>query len=174
VHLEWGKVVTSLNWTFVFNLVNFAILLYLLKRLLFKPAIEYLDRRRELVATRMETTRKNEEQAKKLVAERTGALRTAYEQSRRIVEAARVQAEEIIGQGKDDAKKEVERILENARAQIDQEQAEAEHELRRSYAEIAVLGASRVLGREVNLEDHRRLLDDLLSELQEDTLRMKL
>ena len=174
MHLEWGKVVTSLNWTFVFNLVNFAILLYLLKRLLFKPAIEYLDRRREQVATRMETARENEEQVKKLVAKRTEALQAAYKQSRHIVEAARVQGEEIIGQGKDGVKKEVEHILENARAQIDQEQAEAKHELRRSYAEITVLGASRVLGREVNLEDHRRLLDDLISELEEDTLRMKL
>jgi len=173
VQLEWGKVVKSLNWTFVFNLINFAVLLYLLKRLLFKPAIEYLDRRRELVATRMEKTRKNEEQAEKLVAERMEVLQTAYAQSRGIVEAARTQVEEIIGQGKDEAKKEAERVLENTRAQIDQEQAEAEQELRRSYAEITVLGASRVLGREVNLEDHRRLLDDLLSEIEEDTLRMK-
>ena len=40
---EWGKIVKSINWTLVLNLLNFAILLYLLKRLLFKPALEYLD-----------------------------------------------------------------------------------------------------------------------------------
>ena len=47
MHLEWGTVVKTLNWTFIANLVNFAILLYLMKRFLYKPALAYLDRRRE-------------------------------------------------------------------------------------------------------------------------------
>jgi len=46
-------------------------------------------------------------------------------------------------------------------------------DLRRSYAEIAVLGASRVLNREVNLSDHERLLNELLSEVDDEALRMR-
>lgn len=173
MNLEWGKVVKSLNWTFIFNLVNFAILLYLLKRLLFKPALAYLDRRRELIASRMESARADEEKAARLAAERTEVLKKAYEQSRQIVEKAHAQAEETIVAAKSEAKQDAERILDDARMQIEQERVQMEQELRRAYAEIAVLGASRVLNREVKLKDHRRLLDELLAEIDEEALRVK-
>jgi F-type H+-transporting ATPase subunit b len=172
VNLEWGKVVKSLNWTFVFNLINFAILLYLLKRILFKPALAYLDRRREQIAAQMEAARVSEEKAAQLAAQRQESLKAAFEQNRRTVEEAKHRAEEIIATAKADAKKEASRILTQARGQIDQERVLMEHELRRAYAEIAVLGASRVLDREVRLEDHRKLLDELIAEIDEEALKV--
>jgi len=173
VHLEWGTVVKTLNWTFVANLVNFAILLYLLKRFLYKPALAYLDRRRELIASRMETARQSEERAGQLAAQREQALTEAREQARRTLDEARARAEEIIAQSKGTAQQEGERILAEARRQTEQERERMIEDLRRSYAEIAVLGAERVLNREVKLEDHERLLDELLSEVDEAALRMR-
>lgn len=173
MHLEWGAVVKTLNWTFIANLVNFAILLYLLKRFLFKPALAYLDRRRELIASRMEAARQSEEQAEQLAAQREQELSEAREQARRTLEDARLRAEEIVNDSKGTAKQEGERILAEARRQIEQERKQMMEELRRSYAEIAVLGASRVLNREVKLQDHERLLNELLSEVDEEELRMR-
>lgn len=172
MNLEWGKVVKSLNWTFVFNLINFAILLYLLKRILFKPALAYLDRRREQIAAQMEAARVNEEKAAQLAAERQESLKATFEQNRRTVEEARQRAEEIIAAAKGDAKQEANRILAEARRQIEQERAQMEQELRHAYAKIAVLGASRVLDREVKLEDHRKLLDELIAEIDEEALKV--
>ena len=170
---EWGKVVKSLNWTFVFNLINFAILLYLLKRILFKPALAYLDRRREQIAAQMEAARVSEEKAAQLAAQRQESLHTALEQNRRTVEEAKHRAEEIVAQAKEDAKQEADRILAEARRQIEQERAQMGQELRRAYAEIAVLGASRILDREVRLEDHRKLLDELIAEIDDEALKVK-
>ena len=171
MHLEWGKIVKTLNWTFVFNLINFAILLYLLKRLLFKPALEYLDRRRERIASRMEAARLSEEKAAALAAARDEALHVAHEQSRRMIEDARARAEGLVAQAKQDARREAERVLADARHQIKQERQRMEQDLRGAYAEIAVMGASRVLDREVSLEDHRRLLEELVAEIDDEALR---
>ena len=170
---EWGKVVKSLNWTFVFNLINFAILLYLLKRILFKPALAYLDRRREQIAAQMEAARVSEEKAAQLAAQRQESLHTTLEQNRRTVEEAKHRAEEIVAEAKEDAKQEADRILAEARRQIEQERAQMGQELRRAYAEIAVLGASRILDREVRLEDHRKLLDELIAEIDDEALKVK-
>ena len=46
-------------------------------------------------------------------------------------------------------------------------------ELREAYAEITVLGAERVLDREIRIEDHRRLLEQLLEGIDEEGLRIK-
>ena len=170
---EWGKVVKSLNWTFIVNIVNFALLLYLLKRLLFKPALAYLDRRREQIAAQMESARANEEKAEQFALERQEALKETLEKNRHKVEQAQQRAEAIIAEAKDAAKQEAERILVEARRQIEQERVAMAEELRDAYADIAVLGAARVLDREVKVEDHRRLLDQLLSEIDEEALRAK-
>ncbi len=173
MHLEWGTVVKTLNWTFIANLINFAILLYLLKRFLYKPALDYLDRRRERIASQMEAARKSEEKAEELATAREQELSAAREQANRTLEDARARAEEIVGDSKGTARQEAERIIADAKRQIEQEREQMKEDLRRSYAEIAVLGASRVLSREVKREDHERLLNELLSEVDDDALRMR-
>ena len=173
MNLEWGKVVKTLNWTFVANLVNFAILLYLMKRFLYKPALAYLDRRREQIASRMEAARQSEERAEQLATQREQELSVAREQSHRTLEDARARAEETVNEAKGTARQEGERIIAEAQRQIEQEREQMKEDLRRSYAEIAVLGASRVLSREVNLSDHERLLNELLSEVDDEALRMQ-
>ena len=170
---EWGKVVKSLNWTFIVNIVNFGLLLYLLKRLLFKPALAYLDRRREQIAAQMEAARISEEKAEQFALERQEALKETLEKNRHSVEQAKQRAEAIITAAKGDAKREAERILIEARRQIEQERIAMAEELRDAYADIAVLGAARVLDREVKAEDHRRLLDQLLAEVDEEALKIK-
>jgi F-type H+-transporting ATPase subunit b len=170
---EWGKIVKSLNWTLIFNLINFAILLYLLKRLLFKPAIAYLDRRREQIAARMAAAQESERQAAALAEERSRELATARERANRIFESAQARSAEIIEEAKHGAKVEAERIVSAARAQMAQERDEMIRDLKAAYADVAILGAERILDREVKIEDHRRLLDQLVAEIDEETLRVR-
>jgi len=172
VSFEWGTIVKSINWTLIFHLVNFAILLLLLKVLLFKPALEYLDRRRETIHARMESARKDQEAATQLAAEREETLDRARAQTVEIVEDARRRAEAVIAEAKDEARSEAARILEEGKRQLEQERDRMVAELRDAYADIAVLGATRVLDREVRIEDHRQLLEQLLDEIDQDALRL--
>ena len=168
---EWGKIVKSINWTLVFNLINFGILLLVLRWLLFKPALAYLDRRRQLIVSRMERARTSEEEAARLVEQRGDALHAAQEQSRRMIEDATARGEEMVAAAKEEARREAERIVEAARRQTEQERNEMIADLRHEYAQIAVLGAARVLEREITVTDHQRFLDELLAGLDEETLR---
>ena len=171
--VEWGKIVTSINWTLVFGVVNFGILLYLLKRLLFKPALEFLDRRREQIAARIEAARQSESEAQQLVVERESQLKQARERAENILEAARREAEALITQAKTVAKTDAAKILSDGKHRLEQERDRMIHDLREAYAEIAILGAERVLDREIRIDDHRRLLDQLLDEINEETLRIE-
>jgi len=174
MNVEWGKIVKSINPTLVFTWVNFALLLYVLKRLLFKPAQEFLDRRREQIAARIETARQAEIQAQELVLERESELQQARERAEGILEEARTQAEEVIAQARNAAKTDAAKILSDGKHRLAQERDRMIHDLREAYAEIAILGAERVLDREIRIDDHRRLLDQLLEEINEETLRIEL
>ena len=163
--LEWGTIVKNINWTLVFNLINFAILLYLLNRLLFKPALKYLDRRRETIHARMQAAQADEERAAALATEQREALTEARKRAEKIGEAARREAEAVVEASKAEAREAAERILEDGGRQLAQERDRMIDELREAYAEITVLGAERVLDREIRIEDHRKLLDQLLEEI---------
>jgi F-type H+-transporting ATPase subunit b len=170
--VSWGKIVSSINWTLLFSLVNFGILLYLLKRLLFKPALAFLDRRREQIASRINAARASEVEAKQLVVEREAELQQARGRAEEILDAARRDAESIIAQARNAAKSDADKILSDGKHRLEQERENMIHELREAYADIAILGAERVLDREIRIDDHRRLLDQLLEEINEETLRI--
>ena len=171
--VEWGKIVENINLMLVLGWVNFGILLYILKRLLFKPALEFLDRRREQIAARIEAARQSELQAQQLVLERESELKQARERAEGILEEARSVAEALIAQAKDAAKNDAAKILSDGKHRLEQERDRMIHDLREAYAEIAILGAERVLDREIRIDDHRRLLDQLLEEINEETLRIE-
>jgi F-type H+-transporting ATPase subunit b len=170
--VEWGKIVKSINWTLVLELVNFGILLYLLKRLLFKPALEFLDRRREQTAARIASAKQSEEQARQLVVQRETELKQARERAEELLESVRREGEEIIAQAKAAAKSDAARILADGKNRLEQERDRMIQDLRDAYADIAILGAERVLDREIRPDDHRRLLDQLLAEIDDETLRI--
>jgi len=165
----WGRII-DFNWTLVINLVQFAVLLVILRWILWKPALKYLDKRRELVASRMAAAKTSEEKAAELVGQREAELAAAKKESAQILEEMRQRGEKSVEEAKQRAKEEAERILADARTQMEHERDRVLAELKAQYAELVVLGTERVLRREVRIEDHRRLLDQLLEEIDESAL----
>jgi F-type H+-transporting ATPase subunit b len=92
-------------------------------------------------------------------------LSAARDQARGIVEQANSRANGIVDQAKLDGETERKRQLESARAEIDVAINRAREELRGQVAKIAVAGAEKVLGREIDANAHRDLLGKLASEL---------
>jgi F-type H+-transporting ATPase subunit b len=92
-------------------------------------------------------------------------LAAAREQARGIVDQANSRASGIVEQAKGEGETERRRQLEGARAEIDVEINRAREELRGQVAKIAVAGAEKVLGREIDANAHRDILSRLASEL---------
>ncbi len=170
--LEWGTIVKSINWTLVFNLINFALVLWILKKLLFKPAIAYLDKRRELIAGRMAEARDAEARARETENGIRDVLEQTHDRTHAMIDDARKQSEAIVSEAKKRAQVEAKQVVADARLHMEQERDRMIRELREAYAEVAILGAERVLDREIRVEDHRRLLDQLLEEIDEASLRI--
>ena len=96
---------------------------------------------------------------------------------RRFIEAAaRAQSQVIVAQGekrgqaiieeaKAQAQVEADKIIAAARAQAAQEVQSARDALRDQVAQLAVSGASQILGKEVDASAHQQLLDQLKAKL---------
>jgi F-type H+-transporting ATPase subunit b len=92
-------------------------------------------------------------------------LAAARDQARGIVDQANARATGIVEQGKADGEAARKAQVEAGRAEIEVEINRAREELRGQVAKIAVAGAAKVLGREIDANAHRDLLGKLASEL---------
>ena len=92
-------------------------------------------------------------------------IAAARDQARGIIDQANSRATGIVEQGKADGEAARKSQLEAARAEIAVEINRAREELRGQVARIAVAGAEKVLGREIDAKAHRDLLGKLAAEL---------
>jgi F-type H+-transporting ATPase subunit b len=98
-------------------------------------------------------------------AEADRILAAARDQARGIVEQANTRATGIVEEAKADGEAARKAQLEAARAEIGVELNRAREELRGQVARIAVAGAEKVLGREIDANAHRDLLGKLAAEI---------
>ena len=150
-------------WVIV-SIVNFLVLLYVLRRFMWGPIMATLDRRAAKIREGIELTesaRREREQLKQEVeAQLANARREAAAIAERTTKAAEAAAADIRVQ----AKAEADRIREKGRADAQQLHDQALAQLRSELASMVVLAAGRVLGREISADQHRALIERSLDE----------
>lgn len=167
MELEWQKIIQSLNLTVIANWVNFGILVAVLSWLLFRPAKEFIQKKRKKIKSRIDNAQEKEKSARELKEERREELEKAKERRGEIIEQAERRAEEIIQEGRNKAEKEASRIVEQAKVEAEQEKQEALEELEEEYVDVALSGAERILEREIDREDHEKFIDSFFDQLEE-------
>ncbi|MFW6005985.1 MAG: F0F1 ATP synthase subunit B [Candidatus Bipolaricaulota bacterium] len=168
--LGWQKIISSLNLTVIANWVNFGILVGVLSWLLFRPAKEFLQEKQERIKSRIDNAREKQSSAQALKEKRRKELEDAKERRKEIIEQAERRAEEIVQEGRERAEREASRIVEQAKVEAEQEKQEALQELEEEYVDVALVGAERILEREIDRKDHEKFLNSFFDQLEEKEL----
>ena len=154
-------------WTALFILLNTLTIFFVAKKFLFGPVMKIIaDRQQEIddMYTQAETSR---ETAAKLQSEYEEKLSQAAATSERLVKEATVRAqgreEEIIRE----ANQRADAIRAKASADIAQEKKKALNDAKDEISVIALAIAGKVVGRELDAEDQRNLVDSFIEELGE-------
>ena len=150
-------------WVLV-SIVNFLVILYLLRRYLWGPILTVLVNRAQKIREGLAMAEAAKAERDRLKAEAERLLADARRDAQAIAERMTKAAEAAAGEIRIDAKKEADRIRERGRQDAKQLHDQALAQLRSELAGMVVLAASRVLGREVNAEQHRALIERSLDE----------
>lgn len=150
---------------FVWYLVNFAILLFVLQRFLYRPVLGAMHTRE----TRIRESIENAEQVKQQVAraqqDYDARVNEARQEAARILaqanERAGVSAQEIIAQ----AQAEAQRIQLEARTQAEQEREQLLRGLQAQLSNLVIQTASSVVGQELKGNGHDRLIQQSMADL---------
>ena len=150
-------------WVLV-SIVNFLLLLYVMRRLLWGPITTMLANRAEKIREGLAMAAAAKAERERMEAEVERLLADARREAQTIAERMTAAAEAAAADIRVQAKTEADRIRERGREDATHLHDQALAQLRSELAGMVVLAASRVLGRELDPEKHRALIEQSLDE----------
>ena len=145
--------------------LTFIILVLLLTKFAWKPILNALKQREDVIKESLEQAEKAKDEAKKILAENQNNLAQAEEESRKIIEQSRVYAENLKEQMMKDSKEQAKKIIEEATAEIDRKKNAAFDELKNQIAEISVQAAEKILRENLDAEKNKKIVDKYISDI---------
>ena len=149
----------------IWTIVCFLIALWVLKRYAFGPIQKMIDDRRERIRRSLEDAEEAREEARRLLEEHRSLISQARSEGEQILAEARRVADSQRERVKEETEAERQRRLDEIRRQIDAETQRALDDIRAAVADLSLVAASKVTGKVLDSEDHRRLVDEAVSEL---------
>lgn len=122
----------------VAQIVNFLIILFLLKKFLYKPVLDMLKKRKDDIEKGVKDAEEGRLTLEKALEEEKKILRKAQGQSKKIIDDAGNQAIAIAQDIEQNSKKQAEKILQDAKTQIVQETKEAEKRLAQDISKLSI------------------------------------
>ena len=148
--------------TIVFTIINFILLLFILKYFFSKPVNKILDDRKNGINTSIKNAKDNEEKAEISKNEKERLLFESKTKGREIVEEYKTNAENISQEIIDEAKKESSIIMERTRIEIEREKQKAESEIKKQVIDLSLVLSEKALGQHIDEKEHRRLIEDFI------------
>jgi len=145
-------------------IVNFFVLLVILKVFLYKPVFGMLEARKEEIDQNLSEAERARQEAEELKEKYEVELKEANTKAQAIINEATELGEKNRAGLIAEARAEILRLNERAKADIARETEQAALRLRADVANIAIDAAESVLRREVSQAEHQALLDSFIAE----------
>ena len=156
--------VLSLDMNIVWTFVNILILFLFFRVFLFKPVNNILEQRQKLIEDEMDASKKSKEEAEQLKSEYQKVLEDAENETVEIIKSAKERAQVEYNKRVDESRTEANRIMQEANRSIELEKKKSMEEAQSEIAGIALLAAQKVIQKNVDADDNKKLIGDFLKE----------
>jgi len=151
--------------TLIGQLIVFSVLIWFVKAVLWEPIINTLEDRKKRIADGLAASEKGMKEQELAEQRAKDLIKQAKVEAAEIVSQAKARDTQMVQEAKDKAVEEASRVTAGAQAEIDQEVNRAKDSLRSKVSELAVAGASKILGKEVDAKTHKSALKDLIEQI---------
>ncbi len=165
--MEAQELVTIIPWTFIFQILNLFLQMYLIKRFLFDRINKVIDERKNRTDKELQDARVAKEQADEMKASYESSLVNAHAEAAQIVQDAQKEAQIRADELVQAAQVQAAGIKAKAEADIAQERKKAINEVKDEIGGLAMDIAGKVVEKEINEEDHRKLIDEFIQNVGE-------
>lgn len=165
---KFQQFVSIAPWTMIFTWINLIILVFVMKKFLFKPVMNMFSQRENEIGSMYEKAEEAQKNAEKMESEYSEKLSSAKEEASRIMKDATHEAtlrgEQIVSE----AQQKASAIVTKAQKEIEREKESAVKEIKEDIASIAVDIAQKVIEKDLTEKDHERLLEEFIGSCGEE------
>jgi F-type H+-transporting ATPase subunit b len=154
------------NLTLIGQTIAMIVFVWFSMKFIWPVLMNVIEKRRKEIADGIAA---GETGRKELADARQGSeaiLADARQKAIQVTDLASKRGNDLVNEAKNTALAEGQRLVTQARGEIANEQNRARDGLRKEVSALALAGAAKVLGREVDAKAHAQLLDELAAELE--------
>ncbi len=141
------------------QVVNFLILLFILKKFLYKPILKVLDERKQKIEDSLRNAEKIEERLAQTNKEMEKILANALDEGRKIINESKELGNQIIEEAKKTSEEIITRATEDAVKLVEREKQVLMQEVRQNLGSLVALVFEKITGKQINKEDQKRIID---------------
>ncbi len=148
-------------WTLVVFLILFAIL----GKFVFPQITAAVEAREKALEEAIEGARRDREEAKKYLEDQRAGIESARNEAQRILTESRSTGEKVRAQMVEETRAQQQEMLDRARREIESEKVAAIADMRRESIDLAIAGASKVIGKNLDDKSNRDIVESFLSSI---------
>ncbi len=155
-----GLDLSNIPFDLIINILNIAVFYLIIRCLVYKPVKKFLSARKEKLAQEQEALKAAEAEAEGEKAKYEALLAESEKQSRELLSKSREEADRKAAEILDAARADAAKMLADANAGIAAREKEALGTMQDDVVELSVNIASKLISRNIDSEDNRRLASD--------------
>jgi len=151
-----------LLWT----VITFAILVLLLWKTAWKPVVEALDSRAEKIRNDLETADNNRLEAEKLLEQHKEMMNNARGEAARIISDGKAEADKLKDEILEKANVEAKSLSEKVKREIDLAKDKALSDIKAEVVNLSTEIASKIISKNLNPDDQKNLVEETLNKIE--------
>lgn len=151
--------------TIIFTLINFAILVLILKHFLWDKIEAVITERQDYVNEKLMSAEEDAEKSRMYLLQNEKILQSAKEEGKKITERQKQKGDKIYDEIIENAKVEAKSIIERANVEIEREREKAEYTVKKQAVDLAVELSIKALGEQIDEEMHRKLIGEFIAKV---------
>ena len=155
----------NINATLLGQAIAFAMFVWFCMKFVWPPIIAALEERKAIIADGLAAAERGAHEKELAEQKAVVTIKDAKHQASDILAQAQKRSNEIVEDAKNIAKDESDKIKLAAQADIDMEVNQAKEKLRQEVTVIALAGAEKILGKEIDGKTHKDVLDQLAEQI---------
>ena len=151
--------------TLIFTLINFVILVLILKHFFWSKLQAVIEERQNNIDEKLMKADEDSEKARMYLLQNERILKEAREEGKKITEKQKQKGDKIYEEIVANAKVEADALIEIANVEIEREKAKAEYEIKKQAVGLAVELSVKALEDSIDEEVHRKLISDFIAKV---------
>lgn len=160
----------DLNATFFAQILNFLILVAILRALCYKPVVRMIKAREDKIAESLAKADSDVAEAESLKKDYQAQLAEAREKAQAIVDKAEKVAASNRETSLQDTKREIEQMKKAAQAEIQRDRERAADQLKKEIVALSLLAAGKVVEKNMEASENAALVGDFIDKLDKDKI----